>query len=144
VKNTRVLLYLAYDMNSLIYLGAANMSMYATSSRHLLLPSSAYKPRGLPAASQLANFHHVQCTLPAIFTSPHLIGAGMGGQFVHMPSSYVASRFIRKNGTTSSVPALVTVFLPQALKTAAACCASSELGAGANGSSAKEAIVVIS
>jgi hypothetical protein len=109
-----------------------------------LLSPSAYKLLGLPDASQLANFHQAQCTLPATLTSPHLTGAGIGGQFAHRPFSYVASRFIRKNGTTSNVPALVTVFLPQALKTAAASCASVELGAGAEGRSPKEAIVVIS
>jgi hypothetical protein len=89
-------------------------------STYVPLSSIAYSSLGCPDPSQLENFHHPQCTLPATFTKLHLIGAGIGGQFAHVPSSYVASKFIRKKGTTSKVPALVTVFLPHALKTAAA------------------------
>jgi hypothetical protein len=51
---------------------------------------------------------------------------------------------MRKNGTTSNVPALVTVFLPQALKTAAAAADAGESGVGADGREEKDAMVVIS
>lgn len=61
-----------------------------------------------------------------------------------MPPSNVASRFIRKKGTTSNVPAFITVFLPQFLNTAAAASASGVLGTGAEGWEEKEAMVLIS
>lgn len=79
-----------------------------------------------------------------MFISPHLIGAGIGGQFVHKPSSTVPSRLRRKNGTTSSVPALVTVLLPQVLKVADAAASSGDPGLGVLGWFFKAAIVVIS
>lgn len=78
--------------------------------------------------------------------SPHLIGAGMGGQFAHWPSSNCVdrSRFSRKKGTTSVVPALVTVLLPQVLKVFDASAAAGVSGAGAFGCDARFAIVLIS
>lgn len=105
---------------------------------------NAHNALGLPPPSQLANFHHAQFTLPAPFTNPHLTNLGMGGQSAHLPPSYSASRFIKKKGTTSSVPAFITVFLPQVLNTAAAASASGVLGAGADGCEEKEAMVLIS
>lgn len=118
---------------------------YQTRYYLLLSPCpSAYNSLRFPLASQLANFHHDQCTLPPTFTKPQRTGLGMGGQSAHKPSSYSASRLSRKNGTTSRVPAFMTVFLPHALNTAAAFSASALCGAGADGCSAKAAMVLIS
>jgi hypothetical protein len=105
---------------------------------------SAYNPLILPTPSQLANFHHPPYTLPATFTIPHRTTAGMGGQFAHIPSSYAASIFMRKNGTTSNIPAFITVALPHVLKIVAASSDACELGGGALGKSAKDAMVTIS
>ena len=59
------------------------------------------------------------------------MGAGIGGQFAHMPSSTVRSRLRRKKGTQSVTPAFVTVALPQVLNvvTAAMCSGVPSLGA---------------
>jgi hypothetical protein len=111
------------------------------SMRHV---RSAYNSLILPAPSQLANFHHPPYTLPATLKIPHLTTAGMGGQFAHIPSSYAASRFMRKNGTTSNIPAFITVALPHVLKIVAASSDSFEFGGGALGKSAKDAMVAIS
>ena len=75
---------------------------------------------------------------------PHLIGAGMGGQFAHKPSSTVRSRLRRKNGTTSVMPALVTVLLPHDLNVAAAASFSGVPSFGAFGWSENLEMVAIS
>ena len=75
---------------------------------------------------------------------PHLIGAGMGGQFAHKPSSTVRSRLRRKNGTTSVIPALVTVLLPHDLNVAAAASFSGVPSFGAFGWSENLEMVAIS
>lgn len=72
------------------------------------------------------------------------MGAGIGGHVAHVPSSYVVSKFNRKNGTTSVYPAFVTVFFPHALNIAAARSASGDEGVGADGKSANAAMVEIS
>jgi hypothetical protein len=105
---------------------------------------NAYRALGVPAESQLANFHRPQWYAPATLINPHLIGAGIGGHDAQDPSSYVVSKFSKKNGTTSVYPAFVIVFLPQARKIAAALTAPGLDGFGAVGRLAKDAIVAIS
>ncbi len=68
----------------------------------------------------------------------------MRGQLAHRPSSTVRSGFSRKKGTTSTRPALVTVFLPHEAKVADALAASGVPSTGALGWPAKLAIVSIS
>lgn len=106
----------------------------------------AYSSLRLPHASQLENFQYPPLNQPPTLMSPHLMGAGIGGQFAHKPSSKaeVRSKFNRKKGTTSVVPALVTVLLPQLLKVLDASAARGVSGLGAFGWSAKFEIVVIS
>lgn len=47
------------------------------------------------------------------------MGAGIGGQFAHMPSSAVRSKFRNRNGTTSVRPARMMDDLPHCAKTGA-------------------------
>src|SRR6187399_2275018 len=75
---------------------------------------------------------------------PHLMGAGIGGQFAHVPSSTVRSRLSRKKGTTSVTPALVTVLFPHDLNVAEAAACSGVPSLGVFGWSASLAMVVIS
>jgi hypothetical protein len=107
-------------------------------------PFNAYNSRGWPALSQLANFHQLPYQLPTTLTIIHRIGPGIGGQFAHMPPSAVLSKFNKKNGNTSVMPALLTVFLPHVLNIAEAESWAGVEGAGTFGWLARAAMMTIS
>lgn len=74
------------------------------------------------------------------------MGLGIGGQLFQRPSSKLSERSVlrRKKGTTSVVPALETVFFPQARSISDAAADAGESPAGALGWSRRERMVAIS